>query len=443
MAIQVALALVVLIAAGLFLRSFIETRDTDPGFRREGVLLAAYDLTGRTNRGRLRRARSPAALLERLRALPAVEGAAIASSVPLDIHGLPSRVFTVEGRARDRGRVRPGARQHRHARLLRGHGHSARGGQGLRGRSTTRRAAAGDRQRGVRPPLPRRASSRSAAASQARGRSYLIAGVVRNSLYNAFGEPPTPIIYFSYPRPAAARRRDSPAHARRARRPPSRRTCAAPCASSIPSCRSTTSGRWPTTSRRNLIFRRIPARMFAVLGAAAAAARGDRHLRGGRLHRVAAHDRDRRAPRARRDAARASSAQFVRREPAGHRRRRAGRLGRRAERAHRPGAALDVGDSCRRAGAPDGRGRQRLLAVGAPRRPLRSDGGSEAAIVSGGGGAEAEATEKIRHEDTKRTETHEENQLAWSPLHLVAPRFARSDSVGGEGSRAPGSSMCS
>ena len=48
MAIQVTLALVVLVAAGLFLRSFLETRATDPGFRREGVLLAAYDLTGRS-----------------------------------------------------------------------------------------------------------------------------------------------------------------------------------------------------------------------------------------------------------------------------------------------------------------------------------------------------------------------------------------------------------
>jgi len=36
----------------------------------------------------------------------------------------------------------------------------------------------------------------------ARGRTYFITGVVRNSLYNAFGEPPTPIMYFSY--------RDSP-----------------------------------------------------------------------------------------------------------------------------------------------------------------------------------------------------------------------------------------
>ncbi len=44
---EAALALMVLIVAGLFLRSFNETRATDPGFRREGILLASYDLTGR------------------------------------------------------------------------------------------------------------------------------------------------------------------------------------------------------------------------------------------------------------------------------------------------------------------------------------------------------------------------------------------------------------
>jgi predicted permease len=99
MGIEVALALVVLLAAALFLRSFTETRETDPGFRREGVLLAAYDLSGRNVDG-------PAArdftirLLERLRRLPGVDAAAIATSVPLDIHGLPLRAFTLEGHAR-------------------------------------------------------------------------------------------------------------------------------------------------------------------------------------------------------------------------------------------------------------------------------------------------------------------------------------------------------
>src|SRR5207237_6193402 len=83
---QVALALIVLTAAGLFLRSFRETREADPGFRRDGVLLAAYDLGIRNPTG-AQSAAFAATLAERISALPNVEGAAIATSVPPDIHG--------------------------------------------------------------------------------------------------------------------------------------------------------------------------------------------------------------------------------------------------------------------------------------------------------------------------------------------------------------------
>ena len=97
----------------------METRDTDPGFRREGVLLAAYDLTGRNADAGRQPRRSPRGCSSALRALPGVEAAAIASSVPLDIHGLPSRVVHARRPRAHRRRVRPGAHQHRHARLLR------------------------------------------------------------------------------------------------------------------------------------------------------------------------------------------------------------------------------------------------------------------------------------------------------------------------------------
>ena len=40
MAVEVALAVTVLVAAGMFLRNFMATRNEDPGFRRQGVLLA-------------------------------------------------------------------------------------------------------------------------------------------------------------------------------------------------------------------------------------------------------------------------------------------------------------------------------------------------------------------------------------------------------------------
>src|SRR5581483_8880672 len=71
----------------------------NPGFRREGLLLAGYDFSGRKvdqSYGRDFAER----LIARLRALPDVENAAIATSVPLDIHGLPLRPFRLEGRAR-------------------------------------------------------------------------------------------------------------------------------------------------------------------------------------------------------------------------------------------------------------------------------------------------------------------------------------------------------
>src|SRR5580765_584085 len=99
MAVEVALALVVLMAAALFVRSFSDTLETDPGFRREGVLLAEYDLSGRNLSDALVRDFT-GRLLARLRTLPGVESAAIANQVPLDIHGLSLRAFTLEGRAR-------------------------------------------------------------------------------------------------------------------------------------------------------------------------------------------------------------------------------------------------------------------------------------------------------------------------------------------------------
>jgi predicted permease len=99
MAIEAALATAVLIAAGLFLQSFRQTQSTDPGFRREGLLLSAYDLTGRDVDAAGSRAFA-ADLLDRLNASPEIDAAAIASSVPLDIHGLPSRSFELEGRPR-------------------------------------------------------------------------------------------------------------------------------------------------------------------------------------------------------------------------------------------------------------------------------------------------------------------------------------------------------
>jgi putative ABC transport system permease protein len=263
MGVEVALALVVLLAAGLFYRSFSETRETDPGFRREGVLLAAYDLTGR-NIDATGARQFASRLLERLRALPDVESAAIASSVPLDIHGLPLRTFTLEGRARsdaapDRAltnTVTPGYFRTMGIPLDAGSDFvglrdEAAPSQAIVNQEFVRRFLAGAE------PLGRRLENR--------GRTYVITGVVRNSLNESFGEAPTPVIYFSY------RDRPSSQGEMHLRTRAGAESLLAPEVERI--VRELDPGLPVYDVRtlnehveKNLFLRRIPARMFVVLG---------------------------------------------------------------------------------------------------------------------------------------------------------------------------------
>ncbi|MFA5897473.1 MAG: ABC transporter permease [Hyphomicrobium sp.] len=199
MALQVGLALLVLIVAGLFFQGFVETRETDPGFKAEGLLLAAYDLSGR-----------PAAadgcgnclsqfatrLLERLRNVPGIEAVALASSIPLDIHGLPLRTFTLEGRAQtqeapDRALSNTVSNDYFRAMgvpIVAGSDFAAMndtttGPQVMVNQEFARRFVTGE-------VVGRRL--------EYRNRSFTIAGVVRDSTYEAFGEPPTPAMYFAF-----------------------------------------------------------------------------------------------------------------------------------------------------------------------------------------------------------------------------------------------------
>ena len=196
MGVQVALALLVLVVAGLFFKGFTDTRGADVGFKADGVLLAAYDLTGRSANDGLARTFA-ARLLGRLREIPGVEGAAVASGVPLDIHGLPTRGFTLEGRARTSeapdqaviNTVTPGYFAVMGIPLLAGSdfvdlSDTATAPQVIVNQEFVRRFINGVE------PLGRRLESR--------GRTYTIAGVVKTSTYDAFGEPPTPAFYFSY-----------------------------------------------------------------------------------------------------------------------------------------------------------------------------------------------------------------------------------------------------
>jgi predicted permease len=262
MAVEVALAVVVLLAAGIFLRSFMQTRNEDTGFRRDGVLLAAYDLSGR-NIDEARTKAFTATLLERVRALPGIESAALATSVPLDIHGMPLRFFELEGRPRTdatqdsalANNVTPGYFAVMGLPILAGRDLAdlrdvAAPPQVVVNEAFVRRFLDGA------DPLGRRV--------EIRARKYTIIGVVRNSLYNAFGEPPTPMLYFSLrDRPSAS----TEMHLRA--RPGFETTIAADLRQVVreidPELPVYDIRTLSDHIEANLIFRRIPARMFMVL----------------------------------------------------------------------------------------------------------------------------------------------------------------------------------
>lgn len=262
MAAQVGLAVIVLIGAAIVLRSFLDTRTMDPKFERDGVLLAAYDLEGRNKTADQAR-QFAAGVLDRLQAVPSVESAAISSLVPLDIHGLPNRVFTLEGHTRlDEGAdraltniVTPGYFRLMRIALVGGRDFSplideAAAPEAIVNETFAARFAAG------RPVIGRRL--------EIGGRAFRIAGVAADSTYDAFGEPPTPALYVSY--------RDWPVssgeiHVR------VRGGDEARAAADIRAAVAAVEPDFPVFNVRtlrahvesNLMFRSIPARMFMLL----------------------------------------------------------------------------------------------------------------------------------------------------------------------------------
>ncbi len=80
---QVALSFFLLVAAGLFIRSFESALHFDPGFNSHHVLLESYDLNA-VNYNNAQRVQFDRELLAKLRALPGVQSATLANWVPLE-----------------------------------------------------------------------------------------------------------------------------------------------------------------------------------------------------------------------------------------------------------------------------------------------------------------------------------------------------------------------
>ena len=226
-------------------------------------MLAAYDLSGR-NPDEASEREFAARLLERLRSLPDVEAAAIATNVPLDLHGIEARPFTVQGRVRtepgqDRAisnTVTPGYFKVMAIPLLEGNDFAdmrdkAAPAQAIVNEEFVRRYLDGANAIGRR--------------IQTRAGSFLIIGVARNSVYDAFGEPVQPAVYFSY-RDISEDQGEIHLRTRSGNETALAAEARAVLRDLDPMLPLYDVRTFSQHIERNLYLRRIPARMFAVLG---------------------------------------------------------------------------------------------------------------------------------------------------------------------------------
>ncbi|MBU8896783.1 ABC transporter permease [Corallococcus sp. M34] len=102
---QMALALVLLVGAGLFAKSFLALRSVDVGFTPEGVLTGQLSLPATRYKESERQVAFHRELLERIQSLPGVESAGLTNILPLG--GRLTRGFEIEGRTKGPGEVWP------------------------------------------------------------------------------------------------------------------------------------------------------------------------------------------------------------------------------------------------------------------------------------------------------------------------------------------------
>lgn len=94
---EIALSLVLLVGAGLMMRSFVSLQSVNAGFKPEGVLSMYIALPGAKYRGPEKRMAFFSQLLERVRAVPGVQSAGTTTGLPLGGNNW-GRSLTVEGR---------------------------------------------------------------------------------------------------------------------------------------------------------------------------------------------------------------------------------------------------------------------------------------------------------------------------------------------------------
>jgi len=102
MAAQTALALVLLVASGLLIRSFQHLRSVDPGFDAGTALTFRVGLPARTYADRDAAVAAHGAIIDRLKALPEAAGVSAATCLPLEGVCFGNSIFLDDGRDRAR-----------------------------------------------------------------------------------------------------------------------------------------------------------------------------------------------------------------------------------------------------------------------------------------------------------------------------------------------------
>ena len=103
---QMALALMLLVAAGLMVKSFMRLQQVDPGFDSRGLLTVQLSLSKARYPDARQQAAFYARLLERTRSLPGVQAAGVSDSIPPDRLGI-LEMFDVEGQPVPTGQSLP------------------------------------------------------------------------------------------------------------------------------------------------------------------------------------------------------------------------------------------------------------------------------------------------------------------------------------------------
>ena len=201
---QVALALTLLIASGLMIRSFQKLRNVDPGFDSSSALTFSIGLPQREYSSRRGAVAAHQAILERLSAIPGVTAVSASSCLPL-LGGCFGNSLFVEGEVLDRALMRRFASFRAVAggyfeamgmRLLRGRG-LARGDIDRRESNIVVNQAFANIYFPARDPIGRRVQSSTPPNSSLPKPDWLtIVGVVSNTAMNALAEPePAPQVF--------------------------------------------------------------------------------------------------------------------------------------------------------------------------------------------------------------------------------------------------------